>query len=67
MLRKPLLLMQAFMVVMFVAIGLASLFLPMFEEALPGSYRYWFAGVVLVYAFFRGHRVWHQLKYSKES
>lgn len=67
MLRKPLLMMQAVMVLTFVAIGIASLFLPLFQEALPGSYRYWFSVVVLVYAFFRGHRVWHQLKHSKES
>jgi F0F1-type ATP synthase assembly protein I len=66
MLRKPLLIMQAVMVLMFVAIGFASLTMPTFKEALPGSYSYWFAGVLFVYAFFRGHRVWHQLKQQKE-
>lgn len=68
MLKKPLLISQIIMVVVFVGMAIFCVASNALDNSLPGQRKYWFALVLLLYAALRARRVvkaWKELKTEK--
>lgn len=68
MLKKPLLISQIIMVVVFVGMAIFCVASSALDNSLPGQRKYWFALVLLLYAALRARRVvkaWKELKTEK--
>lgn len=58
MLKKPLIISQLIMVIVFVGMAIFCVASSALDQTLPGQRKYWFALVLLLYAAIRGHRVY---------
>jgi hypothetical protein len=65
MLKKPLLISQIIMVVVFIGMAIFCMASSALDNSLPGQRKYWFALVLLLYAALRARRIfnaWKELK-----